>query len=88
MIAAAVSIPSDDHDDTLAGLVERLEERDAESLPDLTVPLSQMTMTPADTLVVPGVGGTLAMTDWARGQLARQVGLRGIASSRTPRPAT
>ncbi len=76
MSAAAVSIPSENHHDTLAGLVERLEARDAEANPDRTVQLSTVRMTAADTLILPGVSGTLAMTDWARGQLAQRVGLR------------
>jgi hypothetical protein len=79
MNAAAVSlapIPKNDNHDTLAGLVERLEAQDAEALPDRTVQLSKVRMTGSGTLVLPSMQGTYALTEWARGQLARQVGVR------------
>jgi hypothetical protein len=75
MNAAAVTLPKDERHDTLAGLVERLEARDALALPDRTVPLTKMRMTAANTITIPGAYGSYAMSEWARGQLARQVGL-------------
>ena len=75
MNAAAVTFPHERRprcSDTLAGLVERLEARDGEALPDRTVPLSKMRMTVGGTLALPGVHGNLAMTEWARGQLSKQ----------------
>jgi len=77
MNAAAVSfpLPREAHDDTLAGLVDRLEAHDEEALPDRTVPLSQLRMTAANTLIIPVVQGSFAMTEWARGQLSRAVGI-------------
>jgi hypothetical protein len=71
-----VPIPKNDREDnTLAGLVERLEARDSESNPDRTVHLSKVRMTVDGTLVVPSVHGSFAMTEWARGQLSRAVGV-------------
>ena len=88
MNAAAVTLPQNDdrEDSTLAGLVERLEARDAEALPDRTVPLSKVRMTGGGTLVVPGVQGTFALTEWARGQLSQQVGreLREVLPNAKP----
>ena len=52
--------------DTLAGLVERLEARDAEALPDRTVPMSKVRMTGSGTLIIPSAQGSFAMTEWAR----------------------
>jgi len=77
MNAAAVSfpLPREHHDDTLAGLVGRLEAQDALALPDRTVPLSKLRMTAGGTLIVPAVQGSFAFTEWARDQLARQVGV-------------
>ena len=72
----STAIPKSDREDTtLAGLVERLELRDAETLPDRTVQLSKVRMTANGTLVVPGVQGSYGLTEWARGQLSRTVGL-------------
>ena len=76
MNAAAVSIqPLPKEDNTLAGLVERLEARDSESLPDRTVPLAKVRMTTDGTLTIPGAYGSHVLTDWARGQLSKAVGL-------------
>ena len=76
MNAAAVSIvPLPKEDTTLAGLVERLEVRDSEANPDRTVSLNKVRMTTDGTITIPGAYGTYALTDWARGQLSRTVGL-------------
>jgi hypothetical protein len=71
-VSAAASLP----EDTLAGLLVQLEAHDAEANADEVVKLGKVEMTNAGTLVVPGLHGSYAMTDWARGQLARLVGLR------------
>ncbi len=71
-MSTAVTLP----EDTLAGLVARLEARDAEANPDDVVKLNEVGMTNVGTLVVPGLVGSYSLTDWARGQLARLVGLR------------
>ena len=82
-----VSIPKNDREDnTLTGLVERLEARDAEANPDRTVQLSKVRMTVDGTLVVPSVQGSFAMTEWARGQLARSVGVNWERFFQNARP--
>ena len=69
-------LPKNDREDTtLAGLVERLELRDAETLPDRTVQLSKVRMTVDGTLILPSVQGSYGLTEWARGQLSRAVGV-------------
>ena len=77
MNAAATSFPlvRADRNDTLATLVERLDARDSEAGPDRCVQLAKVRMTAADTLVIPSVQGSFALTEWARGQLSRAVGV-------------
>ncbi len=78
--------PIPKEDTTLAGLVERLEARDAEALPDRTVQLTKVRMTVDGTLVIPSVQGSYALTEWARGQLSRAVGVNWERFFQNARP--
>ena len=61
---------------TLPGLIERLRENETRENADVVAPLSKIRMTVDGTAKVPSIYGDLALTDFARNQLARLLGVR------------
>ncbi len=60
----------------LASLIDRLREDEAREQPDVVVPLGSVRLTNEGHAHVPGLHGALALTQHARGQLARLMGVR------------
>jgi len=60
---------------TIEQLIEVLQVREAKEHPDLVLPMKSLRFTAAFLLEVPG-RGALALTEWSRGQLASELGLR------------
>lgn len=60
---------------TLFGLVERFEGQESLQNADVVMPLSRLSMTPEETIEVPGLG-TQVMNDWSRKQMSSLLGLR------------
>ncbi|KKR49270.1 MAG: hypothetical protein UT86_C0001G0242 [Candidatus Magasanikbacteria bacterium GW2011_GWC2_40_17] len=63
------------HGATLDQVREDVAVRSSHALPDVTVPLRALHVTPAGLFEVPGVG-EFDLTDWSRSQLSRLLGIR------------
>lgn len=61
--------------ETLSELVAEFDRRAAGLLPDVDLPMSELTMTEAGTLSMPGQGA-FALTPWSKKQLASRLGVR------------
>lgn len=60
---------------TLSDLVGRFESNEAADNPDVDVPLAKLRYAANDTVVVPGLYGSYAPTEWSRIQLSKIVGV-------------
>lgn len=59
---------------TLADLVARFADVEAQENPDADVPLASLRATDVDTIEIPGLGQHV-LTDWSRGQLGHALGI-------------
>jgi hypothetical protein len=75
MNAVTLTIPTTDVT-TIDDLVTRFDSDEAENNPDAVVDLDKVRATAEGNIRLPQIGDEFALNDWARGQLAKTLGIR------------